>query len=563
MTTGVRKLVSKKKKRLKIDGFNLDLSYITPQIVTMGFPASKLEGMYRNKMTDVVKYFDLKHKDKYFVYNLCSEKDYDHSNFYERVQKFPFEDHNPPPIELMMIFCKHAANWLSQGKGYLVVVHCKAGKGRSGVMACCLMIYLGVVSTAKESLDFYGNQRTKNGKGVTIPSQRRYVGYFEKIFKNGLKPIYVAELKKITMGPLKKIEFSIKTDKKSPRVEIYNINWRKIFSSETSPVVFSVDSSNNLSIKFKEPFFCSGDVRIAFYNQNEHLFNLWFNSAYLESTKFSTNKYGLDILIKNKSIKKFDAKLYFDKVRESNSNDVLFHDLLSKNNNNNQSNNKLIKKKDKLQNRIKGLTKKSTKNEKSNKTNKNDEGWEVISNKSKSSDNGNNQKKVDEKKKESKKIKENQKINSSDNVPEKNLNKNNNSNDSVDNDNVNDNDKKKPLTNNENEQIKESKQINGSKDENNEFDHNKINKEFDDLFSQLEIEEQQTNNQTKPKKISSLSPKMKKHETTNSSSPQKAKRTNLNPILNRKIDLKKTRRIESPILKRNSRSSNKIKEEEK
>ncbi|KAJ6247133.1 phosphatase with homology to tensin [Anaeramoeba flamelloides] len=329
MTTPIRKLVSKKKKRLKTAGFNLDMSYITSQIVTMGFPASKLEGMYRNKMTDVVKYLDQYHKDKYYIYNLCSEKDYDPDNFYGRVQKFPFEDHNPPPIELMMTFCKHAGKWLSQGEDYLVVVHCKAGKGRSGVMACCLMIYLGIVSTARESLDFYGNQRTKNGKGVTIPSQRRYVGYFEKIHKNGLKPPYVAKLQAITLGPLKKIEFSAKRDKKSPMIEIYDIKWKKIFTSKKAYIDFYIDENNYLICNFKAPFPCVGDVRIAFYNQNEHLFNLWFNSAYIQNKQIATNKFGLDKLVKNKSIKSFSVKVEFEEISKNVENKNLYDNILT------------------------------------------------------------------------------------------------------------------------------------------------------------------------------------------------------------------------------------------
>ena len=58
---GVRKLVSKKKKRYTQDGFDLDLSYITPQIVAMGFPSTGTESLYRNPMPQVEAFFDMRH----------------------------------------------------------------------------------------------------------------------------------------------------------------------------------------------------------------------------------------------------------------------------------------------------------------------------------------------------------------------------------------------------------------------------------------------------------------------------------------------------------------------
>jgi phosphatidylinositol-3,4,5-trisphosphate 3-phosphatase/dual-specificity protein phosphatase PTEN len=46
----LREIVSGPKHRFKQDGYNLDLTYITPRIVAMSFPASGVESLYRNNI---------------------------------------------------------------------------------------------------------------------------------------------------------------------------------------------------------------------------------------------------------------------------------------------------------------------------------------------------------------------------------------------------------------------------------------------------------------------------------------------------------------------------------
>lgn len=63
--TQVRGKVSKKKIRYQRDGFDLDLTYITPRIIAMGFPSEGTEGWIRNPMTEVQRFFEEYHPGRY------------------------------------------------------------------------------------------------------------------------------------------------------------------------------------------------------------------------------------------------------------------------------------------------------------------------------------------------------------------------------------------------------------------------------------------------------------------------------------------------------------------
>jgi protein-tyrosine phosphatase len=81
----------------------------------------------------------------------------------------------------------------------VVVVHCKAGKGRSGTMACSYLIS-ECGWTPEDALARFTKRRMRPnfGNGVSIPSQLRWVSYVNRWVKGGKKfvdrPVEIVEI---------------------------------------------------------------------------------------------------------------------------------------------------------------------------------------------------------------------------------------------------------------------------------------------------------------------------------------------------------------------------------
>lgn len=117
-----------------------------------------------------------------------------------QVASFPFDDHNCPPIHLIKLFCQSAYSWLKEDILNVVVVHCKAGMARTGLMICSLLLFLKVrcfynmhenaglflvklpyvftyglflqfFPSAEECIEYYNQKRCVDGKGLILPSQ--------------------------------------------------------------------------------------------------------------------------------------------------------------------------------------------------------------------------------------------------------------------------------------------------------------------------------------------------------------------------------------------------------
>jgi len=175
------------------NGLSLDLTYITDRIVAMGYPAhGKFKKHVRNNVNDVAQFLQTYHAKKYMVFNLALEVPYDFSRFENRVMCFGFHDHCAPPLELLIRVVHAIDDWLKLHPDNCAVIHCKAGRGRTGTVIASYLLWSGFINEenapngdlVEGALAFFAGKRSKTGSGVLVPSQRRYVRYFHQLMTN-------------------------------------------------------------------------------------------------------------------------------------------------------------------------------------------------------------------------------------------------------------------------------------------------------------------------------------------------------------------------------------------
>lgn len=201
----IKAIISKNKIRLQKTNFDLDLVYITKRTIAMGYPSINCESLYRNSLSEVKKFLFQEHGTNFKVYNLCLEpyRIYPKQRFDGAdVGLFPFEDHQACPMKLMLEFCVDICLFLLTNADNVGVIHCKAGKGRTGIMICSYLLFTGIANNSTQALDIYGVRRSVDDIGITVASQKRYVHHFETYLNCNFEKPYWKLIPKIRMNYL-------------------------------------------------------------------------------------------------------------------------------------------------------------------------------------------------------------------------------------------------------------------------------------------------------------------------------------------------------------------------
>ena len=164
----------------------------------MAFPATGFESLYRNHASTIARLLEQRHQNHHIIINV-SGRQVDET-ILSNVHSYDWEDHKAPALETLFAICSEVAQFLNHSPERVAVFHCNHGKGRTGTIICCFLLYMGVFAEWKEVCNFYAERRfTQPGQGVTQPCQIQYVRYFDEVLKNGIKKPQALKVERITL----------------------------------------------------------------------------------------------------------------------------------------------------------------------------------------------------------------------------------------------------------------------------------------------------------------------------------------------------------------------------
>ncbi|XP_053738526.1 tensin-3-like isoform X1 [Synchiropus splendidus] len=170
------------------EGYELDLTYITERIIAVSFPRGCSEEIYAHNLKDVTRMLKSKHADNYLIINL-SERRHDLSRMNQKTLDTGWPDLHAPPLDKICTICKAMESWLNADPLHVVVIHCRGGKGRIGVIISSFVHFTDVSASADQALDRFAMRKYYDDKvsALMTPSQKRYVWILNSLLSGSMK----------------------------------------------------------------------------------------------------------------------------------------------------------------------------------------------------------------------------------------------------------------------------------------------------------------------------------------------------------------------------------------
>ena len=298
--------------RIEFKGNKLNISYITEKILAMSSPYN----LTKEKFNLFLNFFKEVLKDNITIISLCEEevKIFNEKLFGDKIKYIliRFNEHETLSIISIHKTVKFIDNEINNNKKY-VIVHCHRGKGRTGLIIACYLLYKNIFKESEEALKYFNNKRCIDNSCVKNPTQRKYVKYYqecikEKLFDDNYK-FYFNNLISRKMY-LKSILIEGIDDKNNLMCLIYEIESNKLLFNKEIIYGFNNIENDNIVLETDVKFYFieKNNNENNNYSLNENLFKL-SNFVFAFNPYFEYNS-------KEKEIK-FNSKYEINKIYKS------------------------------------------------------------------------------------------------------------------------------------------------------------------------------------------------------------------------------------------------------
>lgn len=295
----------------------LDLCYITDRIIVMGSPYADDS----SRLNDVRELFEKNHPGHLKIFDLASDEDCMEQDF-QNVENFQFLACNPCALTVIIKFCSIVQSYLDVNPLNVIAVHCKTGKGKSCMLIACYLLHSGIFSNSPDAIAFLCRERTPVLlNAISVPSQIRYVHYYETLLRVEHSTCYTYEVDNIRMNTIPSYNSSIVYSGCTPYISISCLATKKSPSfSDDEGILwypkrvynqldytkkrklqrYDTDTDSKVDFTFNEDEVqVRGDVVVTVFSagtgSEEKMFQLYFNTSFVEQNYLKFDKSTIDI----------------------------------------------------------------------------------------------------------------------------------------------------------------------------------------------------------------------------------------------------------------------------
>ncbi|KAJ7986348.1 hypothetical protein DPEC_G00338990 [Dallia pectoralis] len=283
--------------------YRMDLDYITQRIINVSFSKKLPDQIYVQNLQKIMQMVTSRHGHNYMVINL-SEKNDCLTQLNPEVLDTGWLDGLAPYLEQMCGVCKTMENWLKSHKKHVLLMHCRGGQGRVGVVVATYIHFSTLSDSTDQALDHFAMRKFYDDKvsSLMTPSQKRYVWMFSSLLKGAMKmnpsPLFLVCV--VLCGvPILAPECGI--------ISLFLRLYQNLQAICTS-AVYQVRSGHTESIHFvlRPAQLLKGDVMVVCYDKNpetargrEVVFRLQFHTGIIPRQPLLFLKQDLDIANKD------------------------------------------------------------------------------------------------------------------------------------------------------------------------------------------------------------------------------------------------------------------------